>query len=74
MSSGFFYAHPRAVYESIGSSRIMHRCPVCGKPTEGIYLEDGVKYDLCEVGLLKTIEDERFDADWRRDGSQPFKK
>ena len=50
----------------------MHPCPVCGTPTEGTYLEDGVESDLCDECLLEAIEEEQVDTDRRRDNFQPI--
>ena len=44
----------------------MHPCPKCGKPTEGVYFENGVKSELCEDCLVETVEQEDMDTDVRR--------
>lgn len=56
---------------SIGN-KIMHPCTVCGTPTEGTYLEDGVEYDLCEECLIEAIEEEQFDTDQGKEDFEPI--
>jgi len=39
----------------------MHECPRCGHPTEGVYDEDGVLWDVCEECLLELNQETDLD-------------